>query len=119
MENVTHREMMKRAPSTVVVIAVTVAFLAVLGSFVALVLADKSPESLSTLIERVVMMLGALTGAGGLAYGASAARSAAAAQEQTNGSLDPRMRAAVGAELDARLAGAVEAGINRALEGQP
>lgn len=113
-----NRELMKRAPSTVVVVAVLVAFLAVLGAFVALVLADKQTGGLVDLIERGVVILGALSGAGGLAYSASAARSAAAAQEQTNGSLDPRMRAAVAAELHERLPDAVAVGIARALDGQ-
>lgn len=106
MENpATNRDLMRRAPSTVVVIAVTLAFVALLGAIVAVTLADKSTAPIDGLIDRGLALLGALGGAGALAYSASGARSAAAAQEQTNGSLDARMRAAVAAGIAAALDG--------------
>lgn len=81
--------------STGAVALVVVAFLAVVGAYVALILAGRPTDDLAGLIDRALAAAGAFGGIGGLIFAGSAARNARAAKVQTNGSLDARMEQAV------------------------
>lgn len=90
----TNRELFKRAPNTALTIAATVVVLAIIAAFTLITLGGRDSSGLRDLLQTLGSVLGAVAGAGGLAYASSAARSSAATQQQTNGSLDARMRAA-------------------------
>lgn len=88
---------------TVLVVMVGVAFVAVLTALVVIILAGKSTQELTDALR---LLFGAISSTGALAgtlYAASAAKSAKAAREQTNGSLDARIEQHVAKGITAAL----------------
>lgn len=92
----------RQAP-TVLIVAVTVLALGLLTAFVLLILAGKPTTELLDAIKLVLGGVSSIGALGGLLYGASAAKSAKAAREQTNGSLDARIEAHVAKGVAAAL----------------
>lgn len=92
----------RQAP-TVLIIGVTVLAIALLAAFVVLILAGKPTTELTDAIKILLGGVSSIGALGGLLYGASAAKSAKAAREQTNGSLDARIEAHVAKGVAAAL----------------
>lgn len=88
---------------TALIVGVTVVFLGVLAALVVIILAGKPTQELTDALR---LLFGAVSSTGALAgtlYAASAARSAKATREQTNGNLDARIEKHVAAGVASAL----------------
>ena len=86
----------KKAPSAVLLICGTVVVVAIIGAGTALSLYGKDTEALIRVINTLMNALGILTGTGALLYAGAAAKSSAKVEEKTsNGELDARIEDAV------------------------
>jgi hypothetical protein len=100
---------MKNVP-TAAWVCLTVAFLGLLGSLVALSIAGAPADELWLLMNRISNLAGLVLGGGSVVYAGAAARNSQQAAKQTNGALDERIEAGVQRALEAQRAADLEPG---------
>lgn len=93
-----------QAPTALIVV-VGVAFLGLLTALVVLILAGKPTQELTDALKLIFGAVSSIGALGGTLYAASAAKSAKAAREQTDGSLDARIEAYVARGVAAAMRG--------------
>lgn len=96
------QSIVKRAPSSVLVICATVIVLAVIATIGALSYAGRDPGGIVTLANTLLNFAGVLLGGSALVVSGTAARSAVKAEDALNGGLDARIQQAVARALEAR-----------------
>lgn len=89
------RELMKNTPNWVLAICATVGFITVVAAFVFLSTHNADSSSVQNFVNTVLNLAGVLFGGGAFIAAGAAAKSAAKAEEQTNGVLKPTMKSAV------------------------
>lgn len=80
---------------TALIVTVGMVFLGLIAALVVLILAGKPTQELTDALKLIFGAVSSFGALGGVLYGASAAKSAKAAREQTDGSLDARIEAHV------------------------
>ena len=85
----------KLSLTTPVVVSLAVAFVAVVAGFVVITVTGQSTTDFSAFVGRMLNAVSALGSIGAFTFAADAARKSGRAVQQTNGSLDARMRAIV------------------------
>lgn len=104
---------MRNAPNWVigvVAICVTIVFLGTAGGFVYLSATGADATQFRAFLDTVFQFVTVLVSGGAFVAAGSAAKSAAAAERQTNGELKPRIKEAVGEVIDEKMNGGTENG---------
>lgn len=96
------QSIVRRAPSAVVVVCLTVVVLAVIATVGALSYAGRDASGIMSLVNTGLNFAGVLLGGSALVLSGTAARSAVKAEDALNGQLDARIEQAVGRALRAR-----------------
>lgn len=107
------REMMRNVPNgilAVIIVCVTVAFLGTLGALVYMATTGADSAPVAKFIDTALNFVLLIVAGTGATAAVSAAKSAAAAEKQTNGELTPRIKNAVTEVLNERNGGADDGG---------
>ena len=89
------RGILKNAPGGVIAICVTVLAVTVVAAFVVLAVTDSDATEFRSWLNTLLNLAGLLLGGTATVAASAAAKSAQAAEQQTNGELDGRIAAAV------------------------
>ena len=89
-------QLLKKAPNGVVVVCICIAFITVVGAFVALGIAGRNTDDLARFVNTILNAAGAVSGIGALLYAGAAASSSANTEEKIqNGALNQGVKDAV------------------------